>query len=762
MQKLTLSQFNGGIHEATGPRDFSQGEWSKLEGLVFEDPTRLESQWPVQSIGLTSGFQAVFPIVSTVGTFLVALSNSGSLYWCKAPDPDATRTQTQAKTWSAVSTIVNIGYDDAQVSQPALATPSADPNLRFICAVSVPIADYWVTPNGTYPGRRHLDVGARQGTFPGVLLNTRTRTTYQNAVICFVDTTDSVVKMILFPAWRRFYQYDTYADTVTDQGENWITPIAKYGDYFWLRATNVAVSNNTCTLTLKRISNATRDITVNGNFRAATTLIVKAGDWITVSGVGAGIDGTRQVLTANLGTKQITFYVPSDDVASSAVGGIIRMIMRPFQTDQSSDLHAETDFRMQPYYYIDNNGATSPGRGVIPRSNVGVMWKELLLLGDVDWRMGAGVPAYTPSDATLNFPLINSQTGPYPNYMYVSAGELDTFYPYGILEIAPNGARVLGMHIVRDTLVAITTAGGSESGVIGIRGNLGEVLTSTFNPAQTTFRKELIKGGIGGVDSTGTTHRQFSCLWPEAGVAAFVEASGGVWYTNGQSCNRLDLRGPDAPVKATAADHVAAVGRHLFVWRDGRLLVFSILSTGDGMSGAWTELVPPCTQIKSMVGTSSELYFVNDDGLIQRYAMAGPLAERGEMDLFRTGTLTYATNVSAMIQIGTPTIDMGDENTRKNWHRFGVVFQTETDAILESITVYGSGVLNSTGSTPSYSPATFPVTYDSAEDEHHEVVVPAGIGMQNIASALIQMYGHVIIESASFWTTGASNKRGDA
>ena len=73
MQKLTLSQFGGGLQESTGPRDFAQGEWSKIKGFVFESPTRLESQWPVQRIGAQTGFKAVHPIVSTVGTFIADL-----------------------------------------------------------------------------------------------------------------------------------------------------------------------------------------------------------------------------------------------------------------------------------------------------------------------------------------------------------------------------------------------------------------------------------------------------------------------------------------------------------------------------------------------------------------------------------------------------------------------------------------------------------------------------------------------------------------
>lgn len=769
MQKLTLSQFGGGLQESTGPRDFAQGEWSRIKGFVFESPTRLETQWPSQTISTTSGFRAVFPIVSTTGTYLVAISQSavGAIYWCKAPAPDADSTATQAVTWTQLTTTVNRGYDDdyvdaypSGVTQPAVESLRSFDNYRFVCAVSLPIADYWTAPAAGNDGeRRHLDVPQKQGVVPGVLIHSRKQQGgAQQALVCFVNDTDQTVKVVKFPAWRRFPQFDLNRDTVTDADAKWVTPIAKSGDNFWLRVTNRVVSSNVCTLTLKRITSS-RNLTINGDFRPAGDPMIEVGDWLMISGVEAGIDGTRRVTAVNSGAKTIQFNVPSDDLTSAASGGLVRMIDRPFQTDASYDI--PDAYRMHPYYYINPDGGTEAGSGIIPRANIGVMWKELLLLGDVEWRLSAGKTTYYPSDSTLNFPLTDSNVGPYPNYMYVSAGEVDRFYPYGILEVAPNGSRILGMHIVKDTLVLITTAGGPDDGVIGIRGNLGEVLTSTFNPTQTTFRKELIRGGIGGVDTTADYHRQFSCLWPEAGVAAFVEASGGVWYTNGSSCNRLDMTGPQAPNRAIPADHVAAAGRHLFVWRDGRLLVFSLLTSSGGLSGAWTELVPPCDEIRSMVGTSSELYFIDNNGLVKRFALAGPQAERGIADLYWYDGDYYA-DVAVPLTLGTPTLDLGDEQTRKNWHRFGISFQTEQSCSVDSIVVRASGVLNYKGSTPSYTVPNMPYFYNSISDELHELVVPAGIGMQNVASAEVTFTGHVVLESVAFWTTGASNKRGDS
>lgn len=772
MQKLTLSQFSGGLQEATAPRDFAEGEWSKLRGFVYDSPTRIESQWPIQTVeklaggGTFDGANAVFPITATTGVFLVAIKTDGTIWWCKAPAPTDSSDQARGLVasdlghtveWSQLTTTLNYGYDDTNISYPGVEALRSYIDYRFVCGVSLPIADYWTTPTPVFETIvRRLDTAEKYGVVPGVLIHARSQQGgAQQALVCFVDTDDDTVKVIKFPAWRRFYQFDANRDTVTDTDPLWTTPIAKNDDLFWLRVTNVAVNtSNVCTLTLKRLTNATRDIYVNGDYRPAGTAIIEIGDWVMISGVAAGVDGTRRVTGVNVGAKTITFNVPADEITSTSAGGLLRMIGQPFSVDTSDDIPDE--YRHQPYYHIDADGATFPCRGIIPRANVGVMWKEILLLGDIEWRTVA-LDTYYPSDATLNWPTSDNNVGPFPNYMYVSAGEVDRFYPYGVLEASPNGSRILGMHVVRDSLVVITTAGGPEDGVIGIRGNLGEVLTSTFNPAQTTFRKELIRGGIGGVESDALGHRQFSCVWPEMGVAAFVDAGGGVWYTNGASCQRLDVTGPQAPNRAAAADHVAAAGRHLFVWRDSRLLVFSMLAGGN--EGAWSEMVPPCTIIKSMVGTSTEVYFVNNLGNVQRIALSGPQAEHGVIN----GNLNGASldwDVTPELVVATPTMDFGDEHTRKNWHRIGVTFSTESSCTLESIECQASGALNVKGNTPYYQ-HYLSRAYDSTDDELHELITPTGLGPHPVMSATFTFTGHVLLESVSVWTTGGTAKRGE-
>ena len=45
---------------------------------------------------------------------------------------------------------------------------------------------------------------------------------------------------------------------------------------------------------------------------------------------------------------------------------------------------ASNDFH--PYTYLDGSGTLLPGKGTIPRGNVGVSWGGLLILGDIEWR----------------------------------------------------------------------------------------------------------------------------------------------------------------------------------------------------------------------------------------------------------------------------------------------------------------------------------------------------------------------------------------
>lgn len=669
MNKLTLSDFSGGIQEASGPGDFTERQWSQLKGFVPESEVSFVSQWPAQIIGTETGFKAVYPLSSPVGTFLVGIKapdelDEGTIWWCKAPASDALYTETDDVVWTQITTAQNVGVkvgDNDKADQPAL-TITPNPDFRFICSIPFEVYKYAVEPtNGT---ATNFSTDTTLATTPksvvsAVLIHSRrhsdgagsyTAVEDQMAVVAYVDPYASSgvgdVKVCTFPNWRRMPQ------------------------------------------------NAGAFLNVK-DYTGSTTLF---------NGYG-------------LATR-------------TGVPGI------------GNDFH--------PYTYLDGSGTLLPGRGTIPRGNVGVSWGGLLILGDVEWRSDKATTAAATNpivaDNTAYFSLDDTITAPYRSYIYYSEDDIDTWDPRSVLRAGTSDTVVVGMHVLDKTLIVITSSGGEGDGLISFRGQLADLHPYAGTPNPFAIKREIIRGGLGGVtpDEEALGHRSMSCVWAEAGVVVFVDRLGGVWYTDGDKCDRLDRFGPKAPSLASLQDHVASVGKHLFVWRDGRLLVFTLLvSSGEAGSGCWTEFVAPTEGVSSMVGLGEELFFVSD-GDVWRYTANGPDAERGMLN-----------GVQQDLVVSTPTIGDPDEHSRKHWHRFGMTFETPTGCEVRTVRVQASGSLNYTTA-----PATYTTTLNRAYSAgFRDFVLPAGIGKQVIASATTTFRGYVRLQEAAFWITGQEPKR---
>jgi len=668
MQKLTLSDFSGGIQEATGPGDFTKRQWSQLKGFVPESEVSFVSQWPCQQIGVTTGFKAVYPLASPVGTFLVGIKapgegDAGTIWWCKAPASNAVHTVADDAVWTQITTAENVGVkvgDNDKADQPAI-TITANPDFRFICSIPFEVYKYAVEPTNGTATNFSTDTtlaSSPKAVVSAVLLHSRrystgsgsyTSVSDQMAVVAYVDpyaaSGAGQVRACTFPNWRRMPQ------------------------------------------------------TSAGAFLSVAT---PAGAASLFNGYGLG---SRTGVPA-----------------------------------------AANDFH--PYTYLDANGTLLPGRGTIPRANVGVSWGGLLILGDVEWRSDKATTAILAGDNTAVFSLDDSITAPYRSYIYYSEDDIDTWDPRSVLRAGTSDTTVVGLHVLDNTLVAITSSGSEGDGVISFRGQLSQLHPYFGTPDPFAVKKEIVRGGLGSVTPTETTlgHRSVSCVWAEAGVVVFMDRLGGVWYTDGDKCDRLDRFGPKAPAAAGQDDHVAAVGKHLFVWRGGRLLVFTLLtSSGSEATGCWTEFVAPEAGVYSMVGCGEELFFVSG-GVVHRYTPNGPEGERGKI----YGTATDLT-------VSSPTVGETNEHNRKNWHRFGMTFETPTGATSEvrTVRVQASGALNQ-----STAPATHTVTLNRAYAAGYgDFVVPAGIGKQVIASATVTFRGYVRLQEAAFWTTGEEPKR---
>ena len=455
------------------------------------------------------------------------------------------------------------------------------------------------------------------------------------------------------------------------------------------------------------------------------------GDYVIIDGVGPNYNGTFQLTGVTGTTIQYTFVSPKATLPNRASSGtVVEKLTVPHK------LKAEVG----EYIALPNPNPSTGG------------WEEVYAASSTAGTIVTAAQNYNRATHLLN----DDNTGPHRGSVYYAEEDIDTWDPRSVLKPSMTDVRIAGMHTLDDTVIVITTAGSDGDGCIRIRGYLSQLHPYSEDQIAdpTAVRIELIRGGIGAPERSDTGgHKNYSCVWSEAGLVVFIDRLGGVFYTDGQACDRLDRYGPVQPSRATDNDHVAALGKHLFLYRAGRLLCFTLMSSGGGTgSGCWTELIAPAGGVRSMVGTREDMYFVNSSGKVMRYASAGPNAERGRID-----------NVAQQLTVSTATLGSDDEHSRTNWHRFGMTFSTPTSCTVGTVTIQSTGALNVTGgiSAPNVGYAkTLNRTY-SDPGVLGEFIVPAGIGVQANASATVTFTGYVSLQSASFWVTGRTPRQGD-
>jgi hypothetical protein len=175
-------------------------------------------------------------------------------------------------------------------------------------------------------------------------------------------------------------------------------------------------------------------------------------------------------------------------------------------------------------------------------------------------------------------------------------------------------------------------------------------------------------------------------------------------------------------------------------------------SNGDAASGCWTELIAPtpfgpinsADDIKSMVGVSNQMFMVVQ-GAVYRYTMDGPITEYGSIDSAR---------VTARISTATVGNNTGHEKT--NWFRTGFSFAVpplSSTATVVSISTKAEGALSAAGPTYAVS------TNEAFAPGHHDMVVPSGIGRQEVASATVTFQGPLILGGVTFWGNGGVMSR---
>jgi hypothetical protein len=831
MRKLTINDFSGGIQESTVPDDFSPRQWAQLKGLIPSGELNFESQWPMQTVGSGfTGVHAVFPLASTSGTFLVAIKTDGTIWWAKPPSAIVSYTAVNATTWTRITTAENVGWASGDSATQPSITIQSNEDYKFICPMPVEVHKYVRTPKSgdrDNVSKDKDDSSVPRGVASGVLIHSTTRngstdSSNQQALVAYVDRTGSgSVKVIVFPHIRRIPSHGDEGDfinakvidgdgdeAIVSVNSGWplsrnpsvrhhpftyvdkdgallpgrgIIPRANVGcmkggllllgDIEWRsNFNNVAEPLDSVPL-LRSNGSANFDSTTrtarwpNGVAVTARVLYNEGpgiaylkGNESNPMGIAAVV--TNKALTSNvatLTTDAVHLYKAGDKVEVSigdpTFDGIFDIVAVPTTTtftyaktssNVASTAVTEENARSFSYQYRLELGQYQE----IPNS-----WTTLRVAASaVDTTLRVA-RQFNLATHILN----DDNTGPYRGGVYFSAGEIDSFDPRAVLIPGKTDVQILGMHTLNDEVIVITSHGSDQDGVYRIRGQFSRLIRydESAPPDPGAVRLELIRGGLGGPTRTAKTHRNFSCVWSEAGVVVFIDRLGGIWYTNGQTCDRLDRYGPKSPRRALQNDHVAAFGKHVLVWRDNRLLCFTVMSSEDGgADGCWTEINVPGT-VSSMVGGQSELFFVHTVDGVANVARLSPTAPDSERGTFNGQPLE--------ITVSTATFGDVSSHQRTTWHRFGMTFMTPTSCTVKTVRVQSTGAL--TLSSPVTAPdVTHSVTLNRTFSDRGtlgEFTVPAGIGPQASCSATVTFEGYVQLQSASFWVTGQDPRIGD-
>lgn len=701
MKRLTLSDFSGGQNEVFYPREFSPNQWHHLVGMVITEDGLPRSQYPVQRIGnfpANDHFYKLHSIVTSVGTFLLAITRLGRLYWCKAPDAEATYTTANAITWTQLTTAENYTY--TTTGNPAKETIVDNPYLRFICDLPVRAGDYARGFNTTFPQDtgKDSDISTELGEFPGVLISYRIKDNSAVAspqvLVAYVNTkiSNPVVKVISFPHQRRIPSFETKlldgtknndfinavflskndANNTPGRAEDfdyatmktWPFDMASIGasevkmhpfEYTAVNGDNrsgrgiIPRCNVGCSIqgkvvlgdiewrqtdkalpvvpsslvfvaevgAIPIILNMPDNIEPTGrvlrnegpgrlylaentdpavlpsaigeeiNCRksskiATNTCVLRLAiapsaasyDRLVVSGVGPNFDGTFTSFTVNNTTAPYT-------VSYTNAKGPATL---PLKARKGKVIFQNTVAPTTPEGYTIE--IEPKGYAAIPNS-----WENIAAASAEE--STAAVWAFRDRLVARHF-LNDDNTGPARNAVYFSNGAIDEFNPSAQFPISRAGAPIASMESLDGRVIALTEGGGTADGLYRIRGNLSLQLVDD----PTAIAIELIKGGIGApvMSQNLKNPPRRSCVWADTSTVLFVDRQGGVYFTDGNVCDRIDRLGP-VTIKNVQYASLAAVGRHLFVVRGNnsqglnKLYCFSISeSDGSAASGIWTQL----------------------------------------------------------------------------------------------------------------------------------------------------------------------------
>jgi len=733
MQRIDLTDFSGGLSEQYAVEAFTNRQWSKIKGFVIDTESSIRSQWPAQSIGtLAGGFLSISGFIGSTNTYLVAIGNDGYVYRTVAPSDTASYTTTNAATWTKFTEI----------------PPSTD--YRFICEMLYPVAGL--------------------GEVNALLINSSNQ-----SLDSFAIYENDITNTLVVKTWYKHYPTDQLNLLVPPYG----TPTFNTSSFYSVNPPATTQSlYDVYKSTVSRAAynsggEAFREIFIgahsfNSNDRVNIGGLGGGGNYPTSANINRitadsvifkfGSTGFTEAETADSGgtvSRMKNVYTPPlDIIVNDSLTTIIKVTLTYTSATIISDIlqgdtykftGEPTTIRVEPKTAgqtivgrIGRSGDTGTypnGRqNAMPRGTIGTMWRNRLLLGNIEKRID-GTLAWTASG--------NIQIAPFA--FWYSGIIPDTFNEQAILYAGSGESSIIGMHVLDDSLITISSPATSTDGARLFRGTLDYV---SLQKGNNVMNINVLRGGVGPLRNTTTNiPRKASTIWSEAGIVAFLDSLGGVWYTNGSEVDRLDRMGPRTPELTTINDEIEAVGRFLFVYRNGRLLCLNMLagSKGNYATAAWTELkLPDGKTISGLQKIGANLFFIMD-GKIYRFAM-------GRNNLSDTERASFD-NVQQKLTIGTPTVGDADKHQKVEWNRFA--FRSKGNA--NNSKVYDVKII--AGPTLDSSKPSYTRTLDRVLDSRDEIVIPAGIGVATEASGEVTFYGDVHLESATFYTTGGRLSR---
>ncbi len=824
MQKVTINDFTGGIQESTVPNDFRPNQWAQLKGIIPNNEGVFESQWPIQTIGLSAtGFQAVYPLRSSAGTFLVGIKTNGTLWWAAAPAASAAYTTCNAVTWTQLTTAQN--YTAAGTAQESI---TSNTDYKFVTSVPLPVYKFAKTPSNATPANAALDTytGSQIEVATGVLIHSTTLngggpSHNQQGIAAYVDTVSNSVKAVTFPNYRRTPIADaasgTYIRARVDTAGTILgypafldnTPSRKFHPYTYTDTTGTLLPGygiiprcNTGTvkggiLILGDIEWRSDRTTIAPKPVTGYLASVEADD--TVGSSDFYLSPTRALFPATLGTQGRVIYNEGPGivflktngnmtariatyVAASGVATFTTSTSHGFTAGDTATITAVHTSLNGTYVITSTPSATS--FTVAVSNSLSLALTTLTALGRVfayNIRCSVGRYQVVP-DAwstiwvsatvsrtkikaisnlnTAQHVLNDDTTGSHRGSIYFSTGgEIDRFDPRGVINIGKTDVAIAGIHVLNDDIIVITTAGTELDGVYKISGYLSRVIQYGAENNPGAIKVNLLRGGLGAPRRTTKVHKNYSVVWSESGSVVFIDRLGAIWYTNGTICERLDRFGPRKPDLATENDHVAEYGPHLFAWRNNRLLCFTLLSSSNGRAGE---------------GCWTEINLSRGSTPFNIRSMVG---SRDEVFFVATDTgnvmrmcqsapnaeRARVDNVPLTVTVSTLTAGDVSSHQRTNWHRFGMTFTTPTSCTVNTVSVQSTGALNITGAV-SLPDVQYTTTLNRSYANPSivgEFVVNAGIGPQAVCSATTTFTGYVQLQSASFWVTGQTPRVGD-